>query len=239
MMWPFRKRQKTGRSFSLTPRSQARAPLGADPRTIAPPAADFLARAGVIQVALAADLSSAAKEAWSVEDADALMRASAEAMDRYRSLRELLSDYAKDPVSALGEPREALARHLDRLTSPRWYERVGTVYVLGGFTRDFFIQLAPGLGAGLGERIEAILADRGDEELLVPVIERVLAADERYRSRLSLWARRLVGDVMLVCSDAVSEETKADPELIARLEPLFVEPIAEHTRRLDRLGLTA
>lgn len=239
MMWPFRKRQKTGRSLSLTPRSQARAPLGADPRSIAPPAADFLARAGVIQVALAAELSSAAKEAWSAEDADALMRASAEWMDRYRDLREMLADYVKDPVAALVEPREALSRHLDRLTSPRWYERVGSVYVLGGFTRDFLIQLAAGLGGDLSERIEAILADRGDEELLIPVVERVLAADERYRSRLSLWSRRLVGDAMLVCSDAVSEATKADPEMIARLDALFVEPVAEHTRRLDRLGLTA
>lgn len=239
MMWPFRKRQKTSRSLSLTPRSQARAPLGADPRAIAPPAADLLARAAVIQVALAAELSSAAKEAWSAEDADALMRASAEAMDRYRDLRELLADYAKDPVGALVEPREALARHLARLTSPRWYERVGTVLVLSGFTRDFLIQLSAGLGGSIGERIEAILADRGDEELLVPVLERVLAADERYRSRLSLWSRRLVGDVMLICSDAVSESTKADPEMIARLEPLFLEPIASHTRRLDRLGLTA
>ena len=239
MMWPFRKRQKTSRSLSLTPRSQARAPLGADPRTIAPPAADFLARAAVIQVALAAELSSAAKEAWSAEDADALMRASAEAMDRYRDLRDLLADYAKDPVAALIEPRDTLARHLERLNSPRWYERVGTVLVLSGFTRDFLIQLASGLGGSIGERIEAILADRGDEELLVPVLERVLAADERYRSRLSLWSRRLVGDVMLICSDAVSESTKADPEMTARLEPLFVEPIASHTRRLDRLGLTA
>jgi len=239
MPWPFRKRPRAAPALSITPRSTARQPLTADATALAPPADEFFAHVAVLQAALAGELSQSAAQAWSAQDADDLVRASGEATDRYRRVRDLLGEYSKDPVAALVEPRDALARHLQRVQSTRWYERVGTVWVLGGFTRDFSLGLAHGLGSALAERVAETLADRGDEDLLVGVLGRVLAADERYISRLSLWARRLVGDAMLVCAETVSGSAKADPELIAKLESLFVEPIAAHTRRLDRLGLTA
>lgn len=239
MPWPFRKRAQASTALSITPRSTTRQPLTADATALAPTAEEFLAHAAALQAALAGELSQSAAQAWSAQDADGLVRASGEATDRYRRIRELLAEYSKDPVAALVEPRDALARHLQRVQSTRWYERVGTVWVLGGFTRDFSLGLAHGLGSSLADRIAEILADRGDEDMLVEVLGRVLAADERYSSRLSLWARRLVGDAMLVCAETVSANAKADSGLIAKLEPFFVEPIAAHTRRLDRLGLTA
>jgi hypothetical protein len=177
-----------------------------------------------------------AQEAWAVEDADALMVASGMAMDRYRALRHLLGDYESDVVSALAAPRQKLSGHLERFATTRWYERVGTVYVVTGMCRDFWHLLAQGLPEDVRNQIQDVLADQGDEDIIAGVLQRLLLVDQRYVSRLSLWARRLVGDTMLICKDAIAV-TAEDADV--RLEPVFTDVVAHHTRRLDRVGLTA
>ncbi|MEL0149771.1 MAG: ferritin-like fold-containing protein, partial [Pontimonas sp.] len=165
--------------------------------------------------------------------------ASGHAMDRYRRFRTLLQDYVEDVAEAVAVQRERLAAHLDRVESARWYEGVGTAYVVTGFTRDFWHRLAEGFDPRVTEELQDILADRGDEDLLAGVLERFLAVDEKYSSRLSLWCRRLVGDTMLICRDALAESAMAEVDAEVRLEPVLTDVVALHTRRLDRLGLTA
>lgn len=206
---------------------------------LAPSAADYLAGATSLQATLASLLTRCANEAWSSVDSHDVFGAAAVAMDRYRSFHDLLADYVDDVPAALAPGREKLAAHMARFHSERWYENVATSYVLTGFTRDFWHLLAEGLPHTLSTRVQEIVADRGDEDVMAEVIGRLLASDERYRSRVSLWSRRLVGDVMLMCRDALSPEVLASQETEAPLEPVFTEVLAQHTRRLDRLGLTA
>jgi hypothetical protein len=116
---------------------------------------------------------------------------------------------------------------------------VGTIYVVSGLTRDFWLLLAGGLPKALQARVTEILRDGGDEELLAGVLERMLQGDARYVSRLSLWARRLVGDAMLICKDALAEAIVSADDAVARLEPIFTDVLANHTSRLERVGLTA
>jgi len=44
---------------------------------------------------------------------------------------------------------------------------------------------------------------------------------------------------MLICRDALSEAAMAHVDAEVRLEPVLTDVVALHTRRLDRLGLTA
>ena len=237
--WWWGKKNSHSRKFSVTQRRQSTASSKVELGSLAPPVADYLAGASVVHLALSAELSSVAKHAWSAEDADALMVAAGSALDRYRALRTALADYEKDVAGALAAPREKLQRHLDRFETTRWYEKLGTVYVLTGFARDFWGALATGLPEKVEAQVIDIIADRSDEDLLAGVLERVLAADPKYVSRLSLWSRRLVGDIMLICRDALSSVASSSPDTDIRLEPVFSDVIAQHTRRLDRLGLTA
>lgn len=160
-------------------------------------------------------------------------------MDRYRNFRELLADYVEDVPGTLEGPRERLAHHLERLETKRWYEDVGTAYVVAGFTRDFWHRLAEGFAPDVVTQVQEVLVDHGDEDLMAGVLERFLALDARYSSRLSLWCRRLVGDTMLVCRDALSDAAMSSADAEVRLEPVLTDVVALHTRRLDRLGLTA
>lgn len=239
MAWFWRKKKKDSPAFRVTPRKESPPTSKVDVSALTPPAADFLASACVIQLTAASELAAVSSEAWSAEDADALMVASGLAMDRYRALRALLADYDKDVSQALATPRHKLSGHLERLVTTRWYERVGTIYVISGLTRDFWLLLGGGLPKDLQERVREILRDGGDEDLLAGVLERMLQVDARYVSRLSLWARRLVGDAMLICKDALAEAIVTADDAVARLEPIFTDVLASHTSRLERVGLTA
>lgn len=238
--WLWWKKKKADRpSLSITPRGEDSAASKVDLGSLAPPLADYLAGACVVQHALAAKLSTLSGAAWAAEDADDLALASGHALDRYRNFRVMLEDYVDDLPGALAVPRERLATHLTRVETPRWYEGVGTAYVVNGFTRDFWHRLASGFPGEMATKLQNILADRGDEDLMAEVLERFLAVDEKYSSRLSLWCRRLVGDTMLVCRDALSAQAMAQADAEVRLEPVLTDVVASHTQRLDRLGLTA
>jgi hypothetical protein len=239
MPWWWKRKKADRPSLSITPRDEDTAASKVDLGALAPALADYLAGACVLQQALASKLSELAGGAWGSADADDLGLASGRAMDRYRALRTMLQDYVEDVPGALAGPRERLASHLDRMESTRWYEGVGTAYVVTGFTRDFWHRLAEGFEPDVTAVLQDILQDRGDEDLMATVLERFLAVDVRYQSRLSLWCRRLVGDTMLMCRDALSDAAMAHVDAEVRLEPVLTDVVALHTRRLDRLGLTA
>jgi len=193
--WSWKKKKADRPAFSITPRDDESAASKVDLGALAPPLADYLAGACVLQQALASKLSVLSGGAWGSEDADDLGLASGRAM--------------------------------------------GTAYVVTGFTRDFWHRLATGFDPEVTSVLQDILKDEGDEDLMAGVLERFLAVDGRYSSRLSLWCRRLVGDTMLICRDALSEAAMAHVDAEVRLEPVLTDVVALHTRRLDRLGLTA
>jgi hypothetical protein len=239
MVWPWQRTKKKTPVFQVSPKGTKAAKSKVDLGALAPPVADYVASACVLQLSLASELAAVSKEAWSAKDADALMVASLTAMERYRAFRTLLADYEPDIAAALAAPREKLQSHLERFVTTRWYESVGTVYVVTGFTRDFWHRLAEGLPEGITPTIQEILSDKGDEDLLAGVLEGVLEADSRYMSRLSLWARRLVGDTMLMCRGTLLAGTSSGADTDITLEPVFTDVLALHVKRLDRLGLTA
>lgn len=239
MPWFWRKKKQDSPAYRITPRKEPSPTSKVDVSELTPPAADYLASACILQLTAASELAAVASEAWSAEDADALMVASGMAVDRYRALRALVADYEKDVSGAIATPRHRLSGHLERFVTTRWYERVGTIYVVFGLTRDFWLLLAGGLPKNLRTRVTEILRDGGEEDLLTGVLERVLQVDTRYVSRLSLWARRLVGDAMLICKDALDDAVVSADDAVTKLEPIFTDVLARHTSRLERVGLTA
>jgi LPS sulfotransferase NodH len=76
------------------------------------------------------------------------------------------------------------------------------------------------------------------EELLAAELLAAIDANPRLAARLAMWGRRLVGDTMLVARSALKTSANHDSDE-ARIEPVFTELIAAHTRRMDALGLTA
>jgi LPS sulfotransferase NodH len=76
------------------------------------------------------------------------------------------------------------------------------------------------------------------QDAVVRILRDAIAADPPLASRLAMWGRRLVGDTLLVARSVLHHSNNLDSDE-QRIEPIFTELIAAHTRRMDALGLTA
>ena len=239
MPWTWWKKKPAQARTTITPKGSKKASSAVDLGELAPSAAQYLSHLCVVQSALAGRAGQLSEEAWSSQDADQLMLVAVAAGDRYKTLRDLLGEYDRDVHGALATPRETIHRHLERLESSRWYENVATLYVVQGFCRDFFLSVAEGLPPATKDAVRAVMEGEGEEQIVADVLTRVTQSNSRALQRLSLWSRRLVGDTMLICRDVLTDSDRVADEVSITLEPIFADVLAEHTKRLEKLGLQA
>ncbi|HSP75962.1 MAG TPA: ferritin-like fold-containing protein [Cryobacterium sp.] len=143
-----------------------------------------------------------------------------------------------------GEPSEVMEPFAPRLDAFReqtagadWHELLLSCYLAAGLLDDFFIRLSDGLPGDVGPRVAHLLGQDAGTDVLVTHLKTAIAAGPERGSHLALWGRRLVGDTLLVARSALPMEGITADE--SRIEPVFTELIAAHTRRMDGLGLTA
>lgn len=112
----------------------------------------------------------------------------------YRLLADRLVELGADPAEAMAPFQEAF-RTFDAKTSPRdWLEALVKVYVGDAVGDDFFRAVAPKLEAADRALIERVLEEHSAAGLAADEIRAAVAADPSAAGRLSLWARRLVGE---------------------------------------------
>jgi len=136
-----------------------------------------------------------------------------------------------------------------RTPAGSWCERLLKAYVGYGVEDDVARLLATGLDPTTRALVVDVLADDGHANLVVDRLTAAMGQDATLGSRLALWGRRLVGEALGVVQRVVTEHG----ELRALLEEalpradgagvlqqrLFAVLTGEHTRRMERLGLTA
>lgn len=204
---------------------------------LAPPRDRFLGQAAYIQLSIFEDLSRLVAVAPTIEAKDALSRASAISLDRYRGLTDEIRRTGGEPSAAMA-PYTAGVDFFQRVTQGAdFYESLMTSHITAGILDDFFARLALGLAAGDSARIRLLYAPT-HEPLLAEQLRIGIDADQHHAARLAMWGRRLVGDAMLVARSALATPPASQKDE-ARIEPVFTELIAAHTRRMDALGLTA
>ena len=203
-----------------------------------PPLAEFLGRAAYVQLTLFENLSRAVSAAPTTAAKADLGRAAELSIAKHRALSDEIVRSGKSVGEAMG-PYTAEVDQFERWThGADWFETLVTCYVCAGFLDDFFLRLAAGLPPEASKRISDIYTTKSGEAIIARQLQAAIDANPRLASRLAMWGRRLVGDTMLVARSALTftENHKSDE---ARVEPVFTELIAAHTRRMDGLGLTA
>ena len=236
MRWRFWEKKTSTPTWRVRSRRASQDSARIDLAALVPPAADVLAHATASALLVAGEYGRVAREAWSAQDRDDLARAEAAVLARYTQLRAVLAEYVPDPVEAMAEPLATQSEAFQRISADQWFERVGTCYVVGGFLSDFYRIVSSGLPAAARKDITQVINHDEPEQLVAGVLQRITAIDEAHTWRLSLWARRLVGDTMLICRACLRSGEELGEELY---EPVFTDIVTEHTRRLDQLGLTA
>jgi hypothetical protein len=198
----------------------------------------FLAQAAYLQLTIFETLSDAVANAPSTESKEVVSRAASYSLAKHHGL---VSELARKGVVA-GDAMELYASRIDeyrrRTRGETWHETLVTAYVTAGLLDDFYRRLALGLPADAARRVSEVLDTADGHELIVGELTRAIEADPKLASKLAMWGRRLVGDTQLIARSALALPTD-DRSEEARLEPVFTELIAAHTRRMDALGLTA
>lgn len=236
------------RWFSRTPRRPEAPRLRArsedlvttkvDLHEFTPSLTEFLGRAAYVQLTLFENLSRAISSAPTTAAKTAIGRSAEISIAKHRALVDEITRAGGSPAEVM-EPYTAVVDEFERVThGADWYETLVTCYVTTGFLDDFFAKLAAGLPTDTAKRMTGILTGQSGEQLLAEELRSAIDANPRLASRLAMWGRRLIGDTMLVARSSLvySENHKSDE---ARIEPVFTELIAAHTRRMDALGLTA
>jgi hypothetical protein len=136
-----------------------------------------------------------------------------------------------------------------------WFESIIKVYLVSGLLDDFYRRLAIGLDPISRAEVEKALSDKKFEQFAKKVLTESMLQDPTLASRLALWGRRLMGDVLLELraafdnrklagiakSKKLSEAQEREVNLASysKLEPLITELIGAHSLRMDAIGLAA
>ncbi len=221
----------------MPPRSAAVAVARVELRDLAPTPARFLGQTAYLTIVLFENLGRAVTTAPTTDAKTRLARAASDMLDTHQTLVKELERLTDDPAAEM-EPFRLLLDDFQRRTKGAdWYEILVTCYLTSGFLLDFFAGLASGLPDDLDDRAATVLQNHAGEAVLVDELRRAIEESPRLASRLAMWGRRLIGDTMLVARSALEQHPIASVN--ERVEPVFTELIASHTRRMDALGLTA
>lgn len=162
-----------------------------------------------------------------------------------------------------GTPQDEIARFsrvMDdfdlRTPSSNWTERLLKAYVGYGVADDFCKAAAAGLDDATCALVMETLDGTSHAELVVGELAEASKDDAVLTSRLALWGRRMVGEALGVVQSLVQSQPGlarlvADGEAapadaanggthhLDAAARLFGRLTAEHTRRMERLGLAA
>ena len=160
-------------------------------------------------------------------------------------------------VAELGESLpDVVAPFLDtyvdldaRTPATTWCERLLKAYVGYGVEDDVARLLATALDDEARGLVDDVLDDDGHAAFVVDRLTAAMGGDPVLASRLALWGRRVVGEALGVVQRLISDHDDLRALLTAALPPtesagdlqqrVFAVLTADHTRRMDRLGLTA
>ena len=203
---------------------------------LAPDVSTFLGQAAYLQLGYFETLGRLIRATPELVEKEAISLAAGRALQKHRQLVALIRERAGDPTEAMEPFREQLDAFRRKTIGARPRETMLSVHITAGMLDDFYLALASSYGE-TGRRVEKILGEASDREQIQQLLRETISSDDEWRDLLSMWARRLVGDTLLVARSALVPERLASDE--ERVEPVFTALMAVHARRMDDLGLSA
>ena len=232
----FWKRKPQRRNLTLRSKGEGSGATRVDFAELAPEVNRFLGQAAYLQLGYFETLTRGIRGTHELARKEALSRAAGAALDKHRGIVEIIADLGDDPTEVMLPFRENLDAFRRKTIGVHQEETLLSVYLTAGMLDDFYLALASSYGE-TGERVAAILRqdDRGGE--IVSIIQQTIESDDEWRSLLSMWGRRLVGDTLLVCRGALRPGRLESDD--TRIEPVYTELMGAHARRMDAMGLAS
>jgi hypothetical protein len=204
---------------------------------LAPDVSTYLGQAAYLQLGFFETLSSLIASTPELSYKEALSRAAGAALRKHEELVALIRERGDDPTALMLPFREQLDAFRRATHGVRPQETVLSVHITAGMLDDFYLRLAGSYG-DTGRRVARILQADADRQAIVDITAETISSDPQWSSLLALWGRRLVGDTLLVARAAL-RPGRLDVDEEKRVEPVFTELMAAHSRRMDAIGLAA
>ncbi|MFJ6166229.1 ferritin-like fold-containing protein [Micromonospora orduensis] len=211
------------------------------PTTTGPAVADLLGLVAFGELLAFERMAGDARLAPDLRRRATLNEMAAAEISNYRRLAGRLTELGVPPADAMAPYVAPLQAYHDS-TEPRdWAEVVTKAYVGDAITDDFLREIADTLDEPDRGLVLDVLHDSGYAEFAAAEIRTAVAADPRVAGRLSMWARRLVGEA-LSQAGRVAAERAALTALIGRgdrvdVPGLFGRLTTAHTERMAVVGL--
>lgn len=204
---------------------------------LAPDIDTFLGQAAYLQLGYFETLSELIALTPELAQKESLSKAAGAALRKHEELVGVIRERGDDPTALMLPFREPLDAFRRATHGVRAQETMLSVHITAGMLDDFYLTLASSYG-DTGRRVARILGTDDDRQAIVEIITETIASDHEWKSLLAMWGRRLVGDTLLIARAALrpKEFRLADEE---KVEPVFTELMAAHSRRMDAMGLAA
>ena len=235
----FRRRSRKGRTAAVI--GQRGAAVDAhryDLADLAPNTVAYLGQVAYFELAVFETLSRAVSEAPTLGSKERLSAVAGDALAKHHGIVAELRALKVAPAAAMEPFADSIDRFKELTRGNDWLETLVSVYITGGFLDDFFQRIVGALPRALAGRVQGLIEPDREAAIIVEQLKAAIEADPAVASRLALFGRRLLGDAILLARSAIAGSgDKAHDE--ARMEPVFTDLIAAHSRRMDALGFTA
>ncbi|HEX5542532.1 MAG TPA: ferritin-like fold-containing protein [Micromonospora sp.] len=172
-----------------------------------------------------------------------LSEMSATKITNYRRLAGRLTDLGVEPAEAMGPYQAALQAYHDSTEPKEWLEALTKAYVGDAIADDFFREIAALLDVSDRLLVLDVLHNPRYDEFAAAEIRSAIATDPRVAHRLSMWARRLVGEGLSQASRVAADRPALGLLIVERtgdqdaVPALFKRLTAAHTDRMSTVGL--
>lgn len=198
----------------------------------------YLGQAAYLQLSFFAAAARLSGAAANLDDKLVLAVTAGQMLDKHQQLVAEIKHHGGSPGHVMKPFTQGIDAYGETVRGANWHESLTSLLLTAGLLDDFFSFLAAGLAQGTGPKMVRIHELGSQRREVADILTRAIEADERLGSQLAMWGRRVVGDTLLVARSAIHQSGNAVSDEL-RIEPVFTEVIAAHTRRMDALGLTA